>query len=119
MYRVSFEHIYILAAFDSRKDVDDVLLERFLKNGKLIVEQSRRRGKLGRITGLVKHFIARRATKCCERKRRVSEPQRPAFHPGQPGRGTTNKKKAVYQNAGSRIIPHYSETVAPVTRGQG
>jgi len=45
VYRVSFDHIYILAAFDSRKNVDDVLLERFLKNDKFIVEQSRRRGK--------------------------------------------------------------------------
>ena len=45
VYRVSFEHIYILAAFDSRKNVDDILLERFLKNDKFIVEQSRRRGK--------------------------------------------------------------------------
>ncbi len=45
VYRVSFENVYILAAFDSRKNVDDVLLERFLKNEKFIVEQSRRRGK--------------------------------------------------------------------------
>ncbi|OGK04862.1 MAG: hypothetical protein A2W80_16160 [Candidatus Riflebacteria bacterium GWC2_50_8] len=44
VYRVSFEHIYILVAFDSRKNVDDVLLERFLKNDKFIAEQSRRRG---------------------------------------------------------------------------
>ncbi|HNX76417.1 MAG TPA: type II toxin-antitoxin system RelE/ParE family toxin [Candidatus Rifleibacterium sp.] len=37
MYRVSFENVYILAVFDSRKNVDDVLLERFLKNDKFIV----------------------------------------------------------------------------------
>ncbi len=37
MYRVSFENVYILAVFDSRKNVDDVLLERFLKNEKFIV----------------------------------------------------------------------------------
>lgn len=43
--RVSFENVYILAAFDSRKNVDDVLLERFLKNEKFIVEQVRRRTK--------------------------------------------------------------------------
>ena len=45
VYRVSYENVHILAAFDSRKNVDDVLLERFLKNEKFIVEQSRRRGK--------------------------------------------------------------------------
>lgn len=45
VYRVSFENVYILAAFDSRKNVDDVLLERFLKNEKFIVEQMHRRGK--------------------------------------------------------------------------
>lgn len=45
VYRVSFENVYILAAFDSRKNVDDVLLERFLKNEKFIVEQSHRRKK--------------------------------------------------------------------------
>jgi len=39
---------------------------------------------------VARHFVALRAMKCCERKRRVSEPQRPAFHPGQPGRGITN-----------------------------
>ncbi len=37
VYRVSFENVYILAIFDSRKNVDDVLLERFLKNDKFIV----------------------------------------------------------------------------------
>lgn len=37
MYRVSFENVYILAVFDSRKKLDDVLLDRFLKNEKFIV----------------------------------------------------------------------------------
>jgi len=42
VYRASFENVYILAVFDSRKNVDDVLLERFLKNEKFIVEEVRR-----------------------------------------------------------------------------
>lgn len=45
VYRVSFENVYILAAFDSRKNVDDVLLERFLKNEKFTVEKVHRRKK--------------------------------------------------------------------------
>lgn len=45
VYRVSFENVYVLAAFDSRNSFDYVLLERFLKNEKFIVEQSRRCGK--------------------------------------------------------------------------
>jgi plasmid stabilization system protein ParE len=36
-YRVSFDQVYILGVFDSRRNVDDVLLERFLKNDKFIV----------------------------------------------------------------------------------
>ena len=35
------------------------------------------------------------------------------------GEGHNQQKKVAYRNAGSRIIPQYSETVAPVTRGQG
>ncbi|PKL45917.1 MAG: plasmid stabilization protein [Candidatus Riflebacteria bacterium HGW-Riflebacteria-2] len=37
VYRVSRERVFILAVFDSRKNVDDVLLERFIKNEKFIV----------------------------------------------------------------------------------
>jgi hypothetical protein len=39
--------------------------------------------------------------------------------PRSTGEGHINKMKNAYQVIGSRIAPQYSETVAPVTRGEG